>query len=135
MEIVEVAGWVYYLGENAHIPSEKCGKWMYFFNGRGLIAKICEEAVKRNVVGQVKHTDEETGVACFYVNCDDMEAHKRVISYFLDVGLIRKTKAGKYYNISFKLDKQTQAREYGEDFHAEIKLSDFIDLYTGEWIV
>lgn len=132
---VEFLGWIYYLGENYRIPEEKCGKWMYFFNAHGLVSKICEDAVEKKVVGQAKHTDDESGVACFYVDCDDMEAHKRVISYFIEKNLIRKTKNGRYYNISFKLDKQTRAGEYKDSFHAKIKLSDFIDLYTGEWIV
>lgn len=135
MNRVEFLGWIYYLGENYRIPEEKCGKWMYFFNGSGLASKICEDAVERKIVNQAKHTDDESGVACFYVNCEDIEAHKRVIAYFIERNLIRKTKDGRYYNISFKLDKQTQAGEYKDGFQATIKLSDFIDLYTGEWIV
>ena len=50
------------------------------------------------------------------------------------LNLIRKTKTGKYYNISFKLDRQTEAGEYGDDYKGTIKLSDFIDLTTGEWL-
>lgn len=53
--------------------------------------------------------------------------------YFLVNNLIQKTKKGRLYNISFKLDKQTQAGEYGNEFHSEIRLSNFIDLETGEW--
>ena len=51
----------------------------------------------------------------------------------MENNLIQKTKAGKLFNISFKLDDQTRAGEYGADFKSEIKLADFIDLYTGEW--
>lgn len=135
MEKVEILGWIHYIEGEYLIPEDKCGKWMYFFNGIGLVSKICEDAVKKKIVNHVKHTDDESGVACFYLNCDDIEAHKRVLSYFMEKKLIQKTKDGRYYNISFKLDKQTQRGEYKDSFHAEIKLSDFIDLYTGEWIV
>ena len=37
------------------------------------------------------------------------------------------------YNISLQLDDQTRAGEYGEMFQSEIKLEQFLDLYTGEW--
>lgn len=37
------------------------------------------------------------------------------------------------YNISFKLDDQTRAGEYGEMFQIEIKWEQFLGLYTGEW--
>lgn len=51
----------------------------------------------------------------------------------LDNNLIPKTKDGRLYNLSFKLNIQTQSGEYGKDFKAELKLSDLIDLSTGEW--
>lgn len=47
--------------------------------------------------------------------------------------MIQKTKTGKLYTISFKHDDQTRAGEYGEMFQSEIKLEQFLDLYTGEW--
>lgn len=50
----------------------------------------------------------------------------------LDNGLIRKTKSGKLYSISFKYDSQTYAGKYkGCGFTGEIKLADFVDLETG----
>ena len=52
----------------------------------------------------------------------------------IDNQLIRKTKKGRYYNMSFKFDDQTRAGEYGDNFEGKIKLEDFIDLDTGEWI-
>lgn len=66
--------------------------------------------------------------------CDDLEGHKRVIKYFIENSLLRKTKTGKLYNISFKLDEQTREGEYGTEFHSEIKLEQFVDLNTGEFI-
>lgn len=53
----------------------------------------------------------------------------------LDNGLIRKTKSGKPYNISFKYDSQTYAGKYkGTSFTGEIKPADFVGLETGEFV-
>ncbi len=135
MEIIKRFGWVYYVGDASQLDSEKCGKWMCFFNDNKFIAKICEDVVKMNIVNESKHSDEETGVACFYLNCDDIDAHKSIISYFIENSLIRRTKSGRLYDISFKLDNQTLAGEYGKNFHSETKLSKFIDLDTECWLL
>ena len=141
--IIKNKAWVYYHTEASKelLPS-KCGKWMYFFKREAVdfAAELCKRAIEEGIVSSCKHTNCEfderpEGVICFYLNCDDKEAHKRVISYFLKNGLVRKTKTGRYVNIAFKLDDQTRAGEYGEGFVADIKLADFIDLTTGEWLV
>lgn len=49
-------------------------------------------------------------------------------------GLIRKKKNGTLCNIGFKLDSQTMAGEYGSEFKAEVKLEDFVNLETGEFL-
>ena len=50
-------------------------------------------------------------------------------------GLIRKTKTGKLYNISFKFDPESYAGKYkGSGFSGKIKLADFVNLETGEFI-
>ena len=62
---------------------------------------VCKEAVERGIVQTAKHTrfgfifGPPTGVACFYIHGADDAAHRRVIAYFLEKGLIRKTKTGK----------------------------------------
>ena len=106
---------------------------MYFFDNKEFVNSICREAVGNNIVSQAKHTNDENGVACFYLNADDIEGHKKVIQFFLSKNLIRKTQSGKLYNISFKFDNQTLDGQYGNDFKATIKLEDFVDLYTGEF--
>ena len=42
-----------------------------------------------------------------YINGNDGEGHIRVLRFLLENGLIRKTKSGKLYDISFKYDLQT----------------------------
>lgn len=136
------AGWFYFFSTSLHrLKRDGCGKWMYFFdaNGQEFAKEICKKSIDKNVCLESKCTDikfrnSPTGVVCFYVNADDIEGHKRIIKFMMDNDLIRKTKTGKYYNISFKLDDQTRADEYGNKFEGKIKLSDFIDLETGNFI-
>ena len=136
MKTITNIAWVYYVEEELaqKLDDNKVGKWMYFFNDRAFAERICREAVETGVVVEAKHSNAEEGVCCFYLNCDDMDAHKRVITFFLENRLIKRTKAGKLHNISFKLDKQTYSGEYGDRFHSEIKLINFVNLETGELI-
>lgn len=133
MRISENIAWIFYIGDISTLDKNKIGKWMYFFNNKQFVSQLCYDAVEKGIVVESKHSNAETGVACFYINCDDIKSHKKVITYFIENNLINKTKAGSYYNISFKLDSQTRNGEYGKDFHAKIRLADFIDLNTGEW--
>lgn len=135
MKKTEAFGWVFYTGDDKNLEPHKTGKWMYFFSDRTVAAKLCEKSIKDKIVVSAKHRDGTDGVICFYLHYDDMDAHRRTIQFFLDNNLIRRSKSGKFYDISFKLDDQTRAGEYGDDFHSGIKLSKFIDLNTGEWIV
>ena len=134
MKIVENFQWVYYITDTTQFIPEKVGKWMYFFNNKDFVSKVCEEAVYKSIVSESKHNNAETGVACFYLNYDDIDSHRKIISYFIKNNLIQRTKTGRFYDISFKLDEQTRVGEYGEQFHSNIKLSKFINLDTGEWI-
>ncbi len=138
MEILNLGGWRFYVGNESYFSKEKVGKWMYFFRGeegRKFTEDCCRETVEKGIVQESKLSDNNEGVACFYLNIDDIEGHKRIIQYFLDHEMIRRTKTGKLYNISFKLDNQTDAGAYGNDFKAELKLDNLINLNTGEWII
>ena len=133
-------GWFWFLsGNEQHLDEHKCGKWMHFFKDQEFAKEICQKAIDENVCYECKCTDMEltgadSGVICFYLNGDDIENHKRVIQFMLVNNLISKTKKDKFYNISFKYDDQTRAGEYGSDFEGQIKLEQFVDLQTGEWI-
>ncbi|KAE8301517.1 hypothetical protein GL50803_0010192 [Giardia duodenalis] len=135
VNVHETAYWVFYIGpEGLCIDPQLCGKWMYFWNDRAFVARICELAVSTEVVTTAKHSNADRGVACFYIDGTDKESHKRVLRFFLDNNLIKRTAQGRLHNISFKYDQQTRAGEYGEDFKARIQLSDFVDLYKGKFL-
>ena len=135
-QVLVIGPWVFYLSDGyEELDSNRCGKWMYFFSDKDYASHLCQQAVESGVVVEAKHSNDDRGVCCFYLDADDVEGHKKTIQYFLDNNLIRKTKTGKLYNISFKLDEQTEAGEYGETFQGQIKLERFIDLVTGEWKV
>lgn len=138
MEVRDLGGWRFFIGDDSGFVKEKVGKWMYFFRdyeGRKFTEERCREVVEQEIVWESKCSDSNEGVACFYLNIDDIERHKQILQYFVDHDMIRRTKSGKLYNISFKLDNQTRAGAYGNDFKAELKLEDFMDLTTGKWHV
>ena len=139
MKTMDLCGWRFFIADSINFKKEKVGKWMYFFrgeDGRNFTEAKCREAVETGIVQEAKCTNSMVeGVSCFYLNSDDTDGHKRVIKYLLDNRMIQKTKTGRYYNISFKLDEQTRAGEYGDAYKSDIKLANFIDLNTGEWII
>lgn len=150
MKIEENFHWIIYRGDTTNSTDNKVGKWMYFFKESDDIERIerlCSDAVEQGIVECAKHTNPDTlglnpnaknndeGVCCFYLNYDDIEGHKKILSYFIKNNMIKKKKTGRFYNISFKLDNQTRAGQYGSDFIAQIRLDKFINLDTGEWIL
>lgn len=136
MKTLNLGGYIFYISDNlTNHNTEKIGKWMYFFNNKDFISKICKKAIEENIVDTCKHTNDNDGVACFYIEYDNLNAHRKVINFFLENNLIPKTKNGRYYDISFKTDEQTLNGEYGNDFKAKMKLHQFIDLKSGKWII
>lgn len=139
---IEEEYWINYYAEGCeyfNLNSEEIGKWMYYYSGEDgykFAEAVCKDCVELGIVLRAKHSpkSEERGVVCFYLTCDDIQRHKKLISYFIDNNMIRKTKAGKFYDISFKFNTQTILEQYGQDYVPTIKLSDFIDLNTGKWI-
>ena len=144
VEKIEARGWVFYVDTEKELSlhTPYVGKWMYFFDidDSDFADEICKKAVESGVVAEAKRSDDMmlpiqgTGVCCFYCNGNDMAAHKKVIAFFLQNDLVRRTKSGKLYNISFKLDAQTIAGQYRDDFKAAVKLADFVDLTSGKWL-
>ncbi len=136
MNVLDLNGWRFFIGTDGCFVEEKVGKWMYFFKdqeGRVFTEERCREAVEQEIVSESKCSLSNEGVACFYLNIDDIERHKRILQFFIDHNMIRRTKGGRFYNISFKLDDQTRIGAYGTGFKAELKLESLMDLNTGKW--
>ena len=146
LQITNNPSYIFYIDKNrvADLEGKFVGKWMYFFNNSHVTfaESICKKAVQSGAVIEAKHTSQEsidflglpTGVCCFYVRADDKDAQREALQFLIENDLIRRTKAGKLFDISFKFDDQTRARESGLSFDGKIRLSDYVDLQTGEFI-
>lgn len=76
----------------------------------------------------------ESTVCLLHCNSKDHEAMRTLLKYMIETNKVPKTKAGKLYNISYKFNAQSQAGLTGDKFVALIKLEDFVDLHTGEFL-
>jgi hypothetical protein len=144
-----VGGWCYYGINTAQNPAFKetdnVGKFMTF--GQGELTNEMQElilkAINQGITPLIKHTDFDTldlnphsrdgSWVIVWYSTDEEKALKGLAKFLIDHGLVAKTKSGRYYNISFKYDKQTRNGEYGEQFKSSISLKDLIDLNTGEF--
>lgn len=108
IERTEDENWIYYSRyDKEELDDHKCGKWMYFFDDFKIADRLCKRAVKNDICTSAKHSNkEDDGVCCFYLNIDDIERHKKVLSFFLENDLIDRTKDGRLQNVPFKLDEQ-----------------------------
>ncbi|WP_461203322.1 hypothetical protein [Enterococcus sp. N342-3-1-2] len=139
IENVVLANWEYFTsGEK--MDKLKTGKWMIFFkffDERETIRSYCERSVVERIVRTAKLSSmprkDGNGVACFFLEIDDYNQHKKIINFLIENNLIPKKKNGDYYNLSFKLDEQTRNNEYNENFKSVLKLEELLDLRTGEW--
>lgn len=132
----ESRNWIYYGDIKAKFDSP--GKWMIFFDKSQSekYISISNDLISNKILTVCKHTDfsktkKNTGVLCMYIDGSDIQGHKKILSYLVEKNLVRKTKSGRYYDMSFKFDYQTLKNEYGASFNSKIKLSDFIDLNNG----
>lgn len=104
---IDNVSWSYYIDVDRarSLEDHKSGKWMHFFNDISFAAAICRKAVLEGTVAACKHTSASvTNDGC------------GVICFYLNA------------------DDQTRAGEYGSMFNAKIKLEDFVDLETGEFL-
>jgi len=130
---IHIGGWHYYLGKRRKKLNSFSGKWMYFFNNKRKIRKLCRKAILDGVVCECKHSMAREGVACFYVSATDLVGQINIIDFMLSNEMIKHKNDGSLYNIAFKFDIQTRKKKYGKKFKAELTLDKFIDLTTGEF--
>lgn len=136
MKIIKQRDWVFYMNINSqtYFDNDKVGKWILYFNDISWAKEVCMKAINEDIVYQAKHSDSETGIICFYLNIDDIDRQKKIISWFILNNYIKKTTKGRFTNISFKLDSQTLSDEYGKNFTPKLNLSNFINLADGKFI-
>ena len=115
----ENQNWVYYIDTERvnELDPKRCGKWMYMTADLEHAEKLVREAVvtgavieaKRSTAAHMALSRSGTGVCCFYLNGDDAKAHHRAIEFFAwGHNLVRRTKAGRLYNVSFKFDERRE---------------------------
>ncbi|MGD6816637.1 hypothetical protein ACQCVE_06090 [Metabacillus sp. 113a] len=140
----KMGGWCWY-GINTFRETDNVGKFMTFVQEdiSNETQELILKAIKQGVTPLVKHTDpdmlafnpfaKDGSLVIIWYSTDDEKALKGVAKFLVDNGLVPKTKAGKYYNISFKYDEQTRNGKYGDQFKPSISLKDLMDLNTGEF--
>lgn len=82
MQVLNLGPWVFYIEGKPEFDSHKVGKWMYFFKDYDRVSELCRRAVEEGIVLEAKHSNAGDGVSCFYLECDDMDRHKKVIQFF-----------------------------------------------------
>ena len=143
--VIRKMGGCCWYGTNTFRETDNVGKFMTFVQDdiSNEMQELILKAIKQGVTPLVKHTDPDMlafnsyardgSLAIIWYSTDDENALKGLAKFLIDNGLVSKTKAGKYYNISFKYDKQTRNGEYGEQFKPSISLKDLMDLNSGEF--
>ena len=136
-----VPGWFFYGYPKAKtIDDASVGKWMSFFTNQQFAKDICVKAIQEGACSICKcrdisiknpmYEDSAEAPICFYIDGNDKEQHKRILLFMLKNNLIQRNRYGDLCDIGFKFDQQTIDGEYGENFKARIKLSDYVDLWT-----
>ena len=120
------------------------GKWILAGIDADKAPALCVAAVLSGAVLEAKHMllndgipipkGGSTTICCFYLNGNDMEGHRKIIGFLKRHNYIRRLISGRYVNLSFKYNRQTVDGEYGRTFVPLLRLSDVMDLETGEWI-
>ncbi len=137
--IIEKDNWIYYLSSSyKDLSGDNIGKWKYLFNNQEFAQKLCESSVSNNICLESKclnltKAKSSTGYVCLYLDSDDSEGHKKILNFMLVNELLPKNKKGIYLEQKFSYDKPFIDEEKTQ-VKKEIKLSDFIDLKTGEFI-
>lgn len=130
MKIFQSDKWVYYSVDNfVAFDNDNFGKWMFFFDNVTYAEQICRLAVQSGVCKRAKHANDAGGICGFYTNADDIATHETILRFMLSNNLIRKTKSGKYFDISFKYEEENP----DNTARTPLKLSDFVDLESGQF--
>lgn len=137
IEIYDLASWTFV--ERDPVIQEFDGFWQIYAPKefteeliQYLADAISEGALESGRVDTSYQLD--TTVCLLHCLSTDRNMMKRVLRYMIDTNKVQKTKSGRLYNISYKFIAQSQAGLTGDKFVALIKLEDFVDLHTGEFL-
>lgn len=140
-------GWHWASIKGYKLDEDKGGKWMAFLplDQYSLAADLVDIAVdegickiaKCSLPERAQHSRDKTIAIILFGEIDDYHFHKSCTQFMLKYNLIQRTKTGRLYNISFKLNSQTRDGVYGDDYKNEIqlKLEHIRSLDTGEWLL
>lgn len=98
------SGWNFFTGDKTNTLGATCGKWEYHFTDSSFAHYVCREAIAQGAAAAAKMSDAGKGVCCFYINGNDMEAHKRMLEFMLCKNLIRRRGAGRIRSCSQTAD-------------------------------
>ncbi|WP_223292479.1 hypothetical protein [Salipaludibacillus neizhouensis] len=97
--------------------TDNVGKFMTFGEGeipdemQELILKAIEQGVTPLVKHNRKPNPKDYSWVTVWYSTDKEEDLKRLAAFLVDHGLVKQTVRGKYHNISFKYDSQTNRGE------------------------
>lgn len=129
-----ISNTVYYcIDKRPVFDSGKTGAWMYTYTSVGKADQVCRAAIENGIVQQCMHPDCPVGTAVFLVDYDDYDTHRRILQFFIDNKLIPTDKAEGYLDIPFYIIVPSESIESGMNFTAFLRLSDFVDIRTGEF--
>lgn len=110
-----------------------CGKWVYTFSNQKQAQTIIDLGIASNSITYAKHTLGNGGALCLYAAGTCVEEQKKIIKFMLENKLIKLTDDLNYCDMAFKFNGQSWTKEFGNNFDGLIRLSDFIDLKTGQF--
>ena len=116
---------IVYNSESDQLDEKRSGRWIYFSKDSELGSSLARSAVRKNIVAEAKYMRSGAGPVSFYLNADDRENHRTLISWFLEKDLLPKDREG-------NLREQRFIPDSGAVIGRDIVLSDFVDLATGK---
>lgn len=118
--------WVRYYGDTeSELNLDMVGKWICAYTKKDFAEHISRKAIVEGVVSACQHSNADEGIICFYVNGEDLEEHRRLISWMLSHDLLHRDENGVLDNIEFTYDMQTTTKE------TDFTLESFVDLVSG----
>lgn len=80
-----------------------------------------------------------TQVKNIFIVCGKTDMRRQIdglaTTILQEYDMIQTTKNGRLYNISFKLNEQTRANQYRDNFKPKLSLEELMDLETREWLI